>query len=117
MGYVSRGKGVTIHRKNCPYLAYLEPERLMEVEWNSPGENDEYEASFKVFAKNTAGVLNTISNKIAENKIDISYIAFDKKSKSEDALLNIGVKIKSRKQLVEIINKLRAMNEVYDVYR
>lgn len=117
VGYVSRGKGVTIHRKNCPYLAYLEPERLMEVEWNSPSENDEYEASFKVFAKNTAGVLNTISNKIAENKIDISYIAFDKKSKSEDALLNIGVRIKSRKQLVEIINKLRAMNEVYDVYR
>ena len=41
----------------------------------------------------------------------------DKSAKSEDVLISVGVRISSRKQLVEIINKLRAMNEVYDVYR
>ena len=44
-------------------------------------------------------------------------MSIDKNHKGEDAFIDIGVRIKSRKELNEILNKLRSMNEVYDVYR
>lgn len=117
VGYVSRGKGVTIHRHDCPSLILLENDRIINVQWAEEAKEEWYDTGIKIVAKNTVGVLNTISNKIAENKVDITYMAIDKSNKGTETLINVGIKITSRKQLVEIINKLRAMNEVYDVYR
>jgi len=117
VGYVSRGKGVTIHRKDCYCLDVLESDRIIKTEWSTENSNELYDTSFKVFAKNTTGVVATISNKIAENKIDITYISMDKSNKSEDTIISVGVRINSRKQLVEILNKIKALNNIYDVYR
>ena len=117
VGYVSRGKGVTIHRSDCPALASLENDRIISTVWTSQLGDDLYDANFKIYAKNTMGVLASITNKIAENKLDITYVATDKNNKKEDVIINVGVKIKSRKQLVEILNKIKALNNVYDVYR
>ena len=63
------------------------------------------------------GVLASVTNKIAENKIDITYVNMDKNNKKEDTIINVGVRISSRKQLVEVINKIKALGNVYDVYR
>ena len=117
VGYVSRGKGVTIHRSDCSCLSSLENDRIIATSWTEETSKDLYDASFKVYAKNTVGVLASITNKIAENKIDITFVAMDKNNKKEDAIVNVGVKIASRKQLVEIINKIKAIHNVYDVYR
>ena len=116
VGYVSRGRGVTIHRKDCPSLEMLEKDRIIKTEWNNKSSNDWYDASFKVIAKNVSGVLASVSNKISENKIDISYVSTDI-SNTQDAILSIGVKIKSREQLTEILNKIKSIPQVYDVYR
>jgi len=117
VGYVSRGKGVTIHRADCNHIKSLEEDRFIKTEWDKSSLKELYDASFKVIAKNTTGVFTTISNKIAENKIDITYMLMDKNAKTDQVLLSIGVKISSRKDLSEIIAKISAMNEVYDVYR
>lgn len=117
VGYVSRGKGVTIHRKDCPGMLFAEEGRIISAEWAEDIKPELYNASIKIVAKNTIGIANVVSNRIAENKVDITFIDMDKSAKSEDVLISVGVRISSRKQLVEIINKLRAMNEVYDVYR
>ena len=65
---------------------------------------------------NSVEALNLISNKIAENKIEISYINVEK-NKSGDAILTVGVLINSREQLSELTNKISAMPEVFDVKR
>lgn len=117
VGYVSRGKGVTVHRKDCEHLKTLEQDRIINTEWSSISDDGLYDATIKIIVKNSVGVLSVVSGKIAESKIDINYISTDKTKNTEDVVLSVGVKIKSRKQLVEMINKLRAMNEVYDVYR
>ena len=116
VGYVSRGKGVTVHRADCASLSILEKERIIKTDWNNNSSNEWYDASFKVIVKNSVGVLASISNKIAENKIDINYISSDSKA-GEEVVISIGVKIKSREQLTEVINKIRALSDVYDVYR
>lgn len=116
VGYVSRGKGVVIHRKNCPALEYLENERIIPASWNFESLKGAYVASFKVLAKDGASILNTISNKITDNKIDISYLNVERNKKGE-AILDIGVLINSREELSDLINKISSMNEVYEVYR
>jgi len=117
VGFVSRGKGVTIHRADCPSLLGLENDRIINTVWLEETTKELYDASFKVFAKNTVGVLASITNKIAENKVDITFVNSEKNNKKEDTIINVGVKINSRKQLIEVINKIRALNNVYDVYR
>jgi len=116
VGYISRGRGVTIHRKDCQALKFLEQERIVNTTWKHESANVTYSANFKVYAKGTANVLNLISNKIAENKIEISYINVEK-NKSGDAILTVGVLINSREQLSELTNKISAMPEVFDVKR
>ena len=116
VGYVSRGRGVTIHRRDCAVLKNLEQDRIVETTWNRQSLSEFYNANFKVIAKNTSGVLNAISNKIADNKIDISFINGDV-NKNGDAIFNVGVKIKTREQLMELINKIKAIPAVYEVLR
>lgn len=116
VGFVSRGAGVTIHRSDCKALAKLPQERIIDVSWPR-GEEGLYDASFKVACKNVTGVLSAVSSKIADNKVDITFISSEKTRDKEDALMVIGVKISSRKQLEEIMNKISALPYIYEVYR
>ena len=90
VGYVSRGKGVTVHRSDCAALSSLENDRIISTVWTEETSKDLYDATFKVYAKNTVGVLALITNKIAENKIDITYVNTDKNNKKEDTIINVG---------------------------
>ena len=116
LGYVSRGRGVTIHRADCDLLHTLEQDRLMPINWGKTKAEEKYVAVIKIIAKNSSGTLASISNKLAENKININYIYSDT-TKTNDAVYNIGIEVKSKQELTEFINKLRAMQEIYDVIR
>ena len=74
VGYVSRGRGVTIHRRDCATLNNLESGRIVETTWNKNILSEVYNSNFKIIAKNSSGVLNKISMKIADNKVDITFI-------------------------------------------
>lgn len=116
VGYVSRGRGVTIHRVDCSLLNNLEQDRLMPINWGKTNAENKYTAVITIVAKNSPTTLASISNKLAENKINISYIYSDT-NKSNDAVYHIGIEVKSKQELNEFINKLKAMQEIYDVTR
>ena len=116
VGYVSRGRGVTIHRVDCAVVSTLEQDRLMQIDWGKTKEEEKYTAVIKIIAKNAPTTLASISNKLAENKININYIYSDT-NKTNDAVYNIGREVKSKQELTDFVNKLKAMNEVYDVLR
>lgn len=116
VGYVSRGRGVTIHRVDCAVVSTLEQDRLMQIDWGKTKEEEKYTAVIKIIAKNAPTTLASISNKLAENKININYIYSDT-NKTNDAVYNIGIEVKSKQELTDFVNKLKAMNEVYDVLR
>lgn len=117
LGFVSRGNGVTIHRKDCVALKSLEQERLMPMEWGEKtSENKNYLASLRLFVENATGVLAQISNKIAENKINITKIS-SKNHTLEEAIIDIEFYISNKQQLDEFINKLKAMSIVHSVIR
>ncbi len=116
VGYISRGRGVTIHRADCHIVKALEEDRIMQIDWGKQAQGEKYIAVIKVVGKNSPGTLSAVSNKIAENKINIKYIYSDT-NKNNDAVFNIGLDISSKHELNEFINKLKAMPEVYDVTR
>ena len=116
VGYISRGRGITVHRKDCPIVQTLEQDRLMEVDWGTKALNERYSTVIKIVAKNSPNTLGLISNKLAENKLTLNFI-YSEKSKSDDAVYNIGIEVKNKHELNDFINKLEAMQEVYYIFR
>lgn len=116
IGYVSRGRGVTIHRRNCATLLNLESDRIVETTWNKKSLSEVYNANFKVITRNSSGVLSSISLKIADSKVDITFIKGEV-SKTGDAIIHVGVRIKSRNDLMDLINKIKTIPAVYEVIR
>jgi GTP pyrophosphokinase len=115
IAYVSRGKGVTIHRVNCKTLHQLESERFILAEWGDI-ENTTYQTEINVIAKNVSGVLAAITNKIAELKINIVGLNSNQIA-NDRTLINILVSITEKEQLSELMNKLKVLNSVLEVYR
>ena len=114
IGYVSRGSGVTIHRSDCAHAKTLEKERMLNLTWGKETQ-EKYVASVVIFAKDNAGVFANILNKIAENKINIEAVKTTKNY--DDTEIVLKLKVSSKKELDDIVNKLSLIKDVVSVAR
>lgn len=122
VGFVTRGRGVSIHRTDCINVINLPEEdrvRLIDAEWNvSDGKdpNSVYSAEIKIYANNRSGVLVDISKLFTENKVDVTSMNV-RTSKQGTATISIGFQINGVDQLNEIIAKIRNVESVLDIER
>lgn len=116
VGFVSRGKGVTIHRKDCKCLDYVEDERKIVASWSNEDEKEFYNATIHIVANGSVNIITSITSKLADQKLEITSISLDR-TKSEDAHYVVTLRVSSKRQLVEAMNKLRGLPEIYDIYR
>lgn len=123
VGFVTRGRGVSIHRTDCINLMSLSEEdrmRLIEAEWNVPEDKSNgvglYAAEIKIYANNRSGVLVDISKILTENKIDVTSMTV-RTSKQGTATISIGFDIHGKEQLQYIVSKLRTVESVLDIER
>lgn len=122
VGFVTRGRGVSIHRTDCINVINLPEEdraRLIDAEWNVADGKDPggvYTAEIKIYANNRTGVLVDISRVLTENKIDVTSMNV-RTSKQGTATISIGFEIHGKEQLNEIIAKLRNVESVLDIER
>lgn len=117
VGFISRGRGVTIHKSDCKCLWALDSKRLMPLSWNKDGNTETtYIASVKLLVKNTSGVLANIANKIAEQKINISTIQ-SKNIKDGKSIIVVKVSISNTDKLNDLMQKLKTVEDVYEVSR
>ncbi|MCE5276321.1 MAG: bifunctional (p)ppGpp synthetase/guanosine-3',5'-bis(diphosphate) 3'-pyrophosphohydrolase [Syntrophaceae bacterium] len=73
IGYISRGKGITVHRSNCTYVADIDPQRLVQVEWDaSVAETHEIELS--VVCQDKPGMLSSITSVIGAHNVNITKL-------------------------------------------
>lgn len=114
IGYISHGKGVTVHRADCPNLKYLEKERLISAEWDDKTVRD-FIAEIKVFADKEAGLLVRITSLLAESKINIKKIAAAEKD--TDAVCDIVIMVKNKEELNRIMIALEGVKGVRKVVR
>ncbi len=122
VGFVTRGRGVSIHRTDCINILNLpeiERERLMDAEWEaSPEEEGEgkYLVEIKIYANNRSGLLADISRALTEKNIDILSMN-TRVSKQGVATLSTSFEIGSRQELLRIIDKIRTIESVIDIER
>jgi GTP pyrophosphokinase len=117
-GYVTRGRGITVHRSDCANLksyALREPDRVLQAVW-APHTEKSYSTMLVVESTDRTGLLADITVLIAGRKINIAA-ANSYRLKGNRARLNLAVTVADTTQLKELINALRAVPGVIDVHR
>ena len=122
VGFVTRGRGVSIHRTDCVNIVNLpesERVRLIDAEWQHDGQdgsNGLYRAEIKIFGNNRTGLLVDITRVFTEREIDIDAI-HSKTSKQGVATIDVSFSTKGREELGSVIDKLRQIDSVIDIVR
>lgn len=122
VGFVTRGRGVSIHRTDCINvinLVEVERVRLIEAEWKQPedGENKErYSAEIKIYANNRTGILADISKVLTERQLDVTALN-SRTSKQGRATISMSFDIHGVEELNKLIDKLRGIESIIDIER
>ena len=123
VGFVTRGRGVSIHRTDCINiinLSDMERERLIDAEWQQEDEEESgnglYRAEIKIYGNNRTGLLVDITKVFTEKNIDINAI-HSKTSKQEIATIDISFNTRGRAELTSVIDKLRQVESIIDIER
>ena len=115
-GYVTRGKGVTVHRATCPsVLSEKDIERLIEVEWEVVAQQT-YPITVRVEAIDRPGLLNDITNVVAEAKVNI-VAASVTTHPDGTASLTATLKVTSLQQLSKVLGRIESVRDVTSVTR
>ena len=118
-GYITQGRGVTIHRKDCGNFLSLntrKPERVIEVDWGD-SEHASYLVELQLFAYDRQGLLRDISNVLAEEEVSVVELQTKTDKKKMQAVMEISVEVSSLPSLSRIISRLEQVTNVTAVRR
>jgi len=115
VGYISRGRGVTIHTHDCPNVLGLEPERLLRVSWEGEEERP-YPARMRILAKNVKGVLGKISLLLAEEGVNIDSGAIHSSVDGTTEIL-FTVEVTDASHLYRTMERISTVDAVIEVKR
>lgn len=115
VGYVTIGRGVSVHRADCTNLKDIEKNRIIEVKWNST-ENGRYTAEIEAQAMDKPNVIADIAGRINDSKLVLNSLNA-RAGKDGDLIVDIRVEIKSIADLEKLMDKLKRIKHVFDVYR
>lgn len=115
VGFITRGRGITIHRKNCPKILEMDEERLIEVEWEK-GAGEDRITRIRVETANVSGLLAKMSKIFAEHSANVNA-ADIKTNETHRAVCIFDITIKNIDQLNKIMTSLRKLAGVFDVSR
>lgn len=117
-GYVTRGRGVTVHRVDCPNLKHYterEPDRVLQAVW-APNKEKPYSALVAVESTDRTGLLADVTMLIAGREINIAAVN-TYPLKNRRARLNLAVIIADTKQLLDLMEAIREVSGVIEVHR
>ena len=118
IGYITRGRGVSVHRADCVSLKDegVEPDRLIEVEWEGQSADSTYEAEIRILAYDRTGLLAELSVMFASQEIPVSAISAHA-AKNQTYIFNVSIVIKSTQQLSKLLRDIARIPDVIDVSR
>ncbi len=116
IGYITRGRGVTVHRADCPnIIALRETERLIEVSWGDSEDEQHYLVPVEVIAYDREGLLREITTIIADQRVNIASV--DVTTSQHYARLKLQLEIANNQQLTRILTKLDMLHDVLEARR
>jgi GTP pyrophosphokinase len=118
VGYITRGKGVSVHSANCSNVTNLlyDPERRIDVEWDQEADASRYIVRLTMQVEDRKGILADVSSKIADINTNITSVEATTDD-DKGGRINMAVEIKDVKHLERVIKLLRGVEGVLDVER
>ena len=119
IGYITRGRGVTIHRRDCPNILRLsqtQRERLIEVGWSAQAAHT-YPVDVQVEAHDRQGLLRDISTLLAQEKINVLAVNTSTDKRAHRAHMQLTVEITDMEQLARVLARIGQLSNVIEARR
>ena len=119
VGYITRGRGVTIHRVDCINIRTIpenEKARLIDADWQAGEEQGLYMTDIKIYATNRTGLLVDITRIFTERQIDLAMIN-SRTTRQGLATIEIEFEIRGKDELHMLVEKVRQVESVIDIER
>lgn len=115
VGFVSRGRGVIVHRKDCPNLKDYDPDRIQPAQWSADS-GSEFIVGLRVVADNCDGIVAFVTAEISAMHLSLQQIV-GRLDKNKQTVVDISVRLNKRSDLDLLINHIRRDKRIIDVYR
>ena len=117
MGYITAGKGVVVHREDCPNTVEYRkhPERCVPMAWDRYVEGD-YRAALHIEVDNKPGVLAQVAAAVAESDSNIDSVEYRERD-LRVSVMEFGIEVRNRKHLADVIRRVRRLGVVHAVER
>jgi len=117
MGYLTAGKGVVVHRSDCPNVVEYRkhPERCVPMAWDRYVEGD-YRAALRIEVDNKPGVLAQVAAAVAESDSNIDSVEYRERD-LKVSVMEFGIEVRNRKHLADVIRRVRRLGVVHGVER
>ncbi|KXG11413.1 bifunctional (p)ppGpp synthetase/guanosine-3',5'-bis(diphosphate) 3'-pyrophosphohydrolase [Anoxybacillus rupiensis] len=119
IGFITRGRGVSVHRTDCPNVKSSEVEdRLISVEWESNTKtNREYNVEIEISGFDRRGLLNEVLQAVNETKTDISAVSGRSDHRNKIATIHMTIAIQNVSHLQKIVERIKQIPDIYSVQR
>ncbi|WP_409289462.1 RelA/SpoT family protein [Peribacillus sp. SCS-37] len=118
VGFITKGRGVSVHRSDCPNLAGEDTEdRLIPVEWEGGlNERKEYNVDIEINGYDRSGLLNEVLQAVNETKTNISAVS-GRSDRNKVAIINMSISINNVNHLQKVVERIKQIHDIYAVRR
>ena len=115
IGYISRGRGITVHTANCPMAQEVDSERLIDVRWDTR-EKQIYPVHLRVLCNDKKGLLAEVSSVISTKNINIKHAEIDT-TPEKCAILDFEIEVNDLTHFNDLVSELKKLKSVLSVER
>lgn len=117
VGYITRGRGVSVHRKDCINLkdASMENVRMIEVSWNT-GAASSFNADVQLIAYDRSGIIASLTTMIAGMNIPLLAISA-RTTRNKTTVINLTLEVKDKEQLSQVMKQFQKNPDIIEAYR
>ncbi len=116
VGFISRGHGVTVHRKDCPNMKQADTDRLIEVSWTNQA-GSVFNAGIKVVGNTQTEILTIVAAAVAKLKLEIVSTNGRTDVKKNQTVVEFNIRLNGKDELNNLIAKLKQEPKITDVFR
>ncbi|MBB6674288.1 RelA/SpoT family protein [Cohnella nanjingensis] len=119
IGYITRGRGVSVHRSDCPNLPTAsegeEAARVIEVEWAESVEAS-YSVEIEILGHDRRGLLNEVLQAVSESKTNIAAVS-GRSDRNKVAIMHLTILIRNKEHLQSVVDKIKRVKDIFSVQR
>lgn len=119
LGYITQGRGVSVHKENCNQLMNLlekNPERQIDVAWAIEHQTS-FQTDLNVYCLDRSGILRDITTVLSNEKVGLLGVNSSSNKSHNSAIIKLSVEVTDAENLERVIDKIKQLSDVFDVTR